>query len=70
MKAVLKSWRTSLVALATTILGLVVASKTEYHGWREVVGDFKLQMAAAVALLGFLSKDSGVTGPAPEKERV
>lgn len=57
----LKSWKTTLTGAASLTLGIISASS--YHGdWVAALHDRGIQLAIAIAVLGFVSKDGNVTG--------
>lgn len=55
------SWKSSLVGIIAVVLGVIQAAS--HNGdWLAAVKDHSVQLAIAVAVLGFVSKDSNVTG--------
>ena len=55
------SWKSTLIGIVGLVLGILQASS--HNGdWVAALHDRSVQLAIAVAILGFVSKDSNVTG--------
>jgi hypothetical protein len=55
-----KSWKSTLVGLAGTILGVVQGFQA--HSFRDLLHNQVFQLALMTAVLGYVSKDANVTG--------
>lgn len=60
--AIFSNYRTTIIGLAATVVGLIAASG--HTSIMDALMDFKIQMAALMAFLGILSKDANVSGNA------
>lgn len=55
------SWKSTLVGVGSAVIAVIQASS--YHGdWLAAIHDRSVQMAIVVAILGWVTKDSQVTG--------
>jgi len=66
-QVLIRSWKSTIVGVASGILAILAASK--HNSIQEALADGKVQIEIVIMILGLVSKDADVSGePKPVEE--